>query len=426
VPTQLPAHLPHQPLDALGGPDQEWLFGEITRLLDGASSSRVAAGGFGWLDGDGRLDPARGRPLWITTRMTHCFALGRLLGREQDGPLADHGVAALGGLYRDTEFGGWHTDPDHPGDRDDTGLKGAYGHAFVILAASSATAADRPGGRELLADALAVSERYFWDDRAGAVAEEWDRGFAVLDPYRGANANMHTVEAYLAAADATGDRTWRDRALRIASRIIGSGAHGHEWRVPEHFDADWTEQPDYNRDAPAHPFRPYGATPGHGLEWGRLLLHLEASLAADGLLDAPEAGAGAHSWLRRAAIGLFDRALTDGWDDEHGGICYTTDWDGTPVVAQHFHWVTCEAIATAALLHRVTGEERFAEWYRRMWDYAREHFLDGRPGWQMEVDPDGAPSSVTWNGRPDTYHALQVCLVPMLPLTPAFASALAG
>lgn len=421
MPTQLPSHLPVQPIEALGGPTRDWLLTEATRLLDGATGSRVADGGFGWLDGDGRLAPAHGRPLWITTRMTHCFALGQLLGREQDAALVDHGVAALRGLYRDAENGGWFTDPDAESPAEVNAPKGAYGHAFVVLAGASATAAGRPGGRELLAEALAVQEKYFWDDEAGAVREEWDRTFTVCDPYRGANANMHTVEAYLAAADATGDRLWRDRALRIASRIIDLGARGHDWRVPEHFGADWSEQPEYNRDAPAHPFRPYGATPGHGLEWARLLLHLEASLIADGVFDA-----GAHGWLREAAVGLFDRALADGWDREHGGICYTTDWDGTPVVEQHFHWVTCEGIATAAVLHRVTGEARFAEWYQRMWDYAQQYFLDGRPGWQMEVNPDGSPSAVTWDGRPDTYHSLQVVLIPLLPLTPCFASSLAG
>lgn len=412
----------------LGGPTASWLLAETDRLLDTAAAARVVEGGFGWLDGDGRLDPARGRPLWITTRMVHCFALGHLLGRDGDAHLVDHGISALRALYRDAVHGGWHADPDlaasgasggtAPDDVAD--VKGAYGHAFVVLAGASATLAGRPGGAELLAEALDVQERYFWDEAAAAVVEEWDRPFAHCDTYRGANANMHTVEAYLAASDATGQALWRERALRIAERVIDRGARGHEWRVPEHFDADWSELPEYNRDQPAHPFRPYGATPGHGLEWARLLLHLEAGLAGvEGAGDPP-------GWLRPAAVGLFDRAMADGWDSRHGGLCYTTDWDGAAVVEQHFHWVTCEAIATAALLHRLTGQARFAQWYRLLWDYAQRHFLDGRPGWQMEVDPDGTPSAVTWTGRPDTYHAVQACLVPLLPVTPCFVAALAG
>ncbi len=31
---------------------------------------------------------------------------------------------------------------------------------------------------------------------------------------------------------------------------------------------------------------------------------------------------------------------------------------------------------------------------------------------------------MTWNGKPDTYHAFQATLIPRLPLTPALAPAL--
>lgn len=399
---------------------RQWLLDEADRLLTGAQASAAhlgdgAPGGFWWLDPAGAPDRERGRQLWITTRMTHCFALGQQLGRDGDTERVEHGLRSLLGAFADGEHGGWYHALDASGSPDRAAAKGAYGHAFVVLAGASAALAGHDLGRELLGQALQVQERYFWDDAAGAVVEEWDAAFAACDPYRGANANMHTVEAYLAAADATGDRRWRDRALRIAQRLVHVGARGHQWRVPEHFDAGWQELPDYNADAPAHPFRPYGVTPGHGLEWARLLLHLRASLTADGL-DAP-------SWLGEAATGLFDRALADGWDDTGGGIAYTTDWSGRPVVEQRFHWVVCEAIAAAWALHLVTGEQRFADWYTRLWAYAQRSYIDPAvPGWQHEVNPDGSPSTRTWTGRPDVYHALQATLVPLLPLTPVFAA----
>ena len=53
-------------------------------------------------------------------------------------------------------------------------------------------------------------------------------------PYRGANANMHMVEAYLAAADAGADPVWRQRALRITERIVHRVARGAGWLLPEH------------------------------------------------------------------------------------------------------------------------------------------------------------------------------------------------
>ena len=92
-------------------------------------------------------------------------------------------------------------------------------------------------------------------------------------PYRGINANMHTVEAFLAAG-ATGDPLWRDRALRITLRVLGF-AEGASWRIPEHCDSTWSPVPYYSQDKPGDKFRPGGATPGHPFEWARLTVHLQ-------------------------------------------------------------------------------------------------------------------------------------------------------
>ncbi|HEY6798715.1 MAG TPA: AGE family epimerase/isomerase [Kineosporiaceae bacterium] len=397
-------------------PTPGWLAAEVDRLLDGARAARASAGGFGWLDADGRLDPTRPRQLWITARMTHCFALGLLRGREADAVLVDHGLAALGGGFADAEHGGWY---DAVGDHGPLpGPKGAYGHAFVLLAASSATVARRPGAADLLRTAAAVVLEHFWDDAAGAMVEEWDRAWSSADPYRGANANMHSVEAFLAVAGASRDAGWLDRALRIADRIINGGARAHDWRVPEHFGPDWTELPEYNADAPAHPFRPYGVTPGHGLEWSRLMVTLA--------LARERAGRPVPGWLMESARRLFDRAVGDGWDAARGGFPYTTDWQGRPVVTERFHWVACEAIAAAWALHAATGETGYADLWARFWAFARATYLDGRPGWLHEADAQGRPTSITWTGRPDVYHALQAALISQLPPAPSFAEALAS
>ena len=68
----------------------------------------------------------------------------------------------------------------------------------------------RPGAKELLADALEVYDKYFWNEEEGLSCDTWNTEFTVLDEYRGINANMHTVEAFLAAADVTGDDKYRE------------------------------------------------------------------------------------------------------------------------------------------------------------------------------------------------------------------------
>jgi sulfoquinovose isomerase len=400
--------------------DEQYLAAQRADLLRFAQGARHQLG-FGWLDDAGDVDMGRPVELWITCRMTHVVGLGLLAGeppapggpdRAELAALAAHGVRCLSGTLADTQHGGWFAAVISDGPVDDA--KRAYGHAFVLLAASTAVAAGVPGAQGLLRDALDVFDRYFWDDEAGLVVEEWDRTWSVLDAYRGINANMHTLEAYLAVGDVTGQPVWHRRAGRIAEGVAG-WARDNQWRIPEHFDASWTPLPEYNREAPSHPFRPYGATVGHGLEWARLLVAVDATL-----------GYAAPPGLVEAAVALTDRATSDGWAvDGADGFVYTTDWQGRPVVRSRMHWVLAEALNTAEVLHRATGDERYLDDLRRWWDYADRCLVDHRSGsWRHELDPTNSPSAEVWPGRPDVYHAYQAALLPCLPITPSFAQAL--
>jgi mannose/cellobiose epimerase-like protein (N-acyl-D-glucosamine 2-epimerase family) len=389
-----------------------WLEAEGDRLLDFGRASRHPDG-FAWLDEEGH--PAADQPveLWVTCRMTHVYALGHLMGRPECTPLVDHGIASLGGSLHDDVHGGWYAKVGAAGPT--TTDKTAYEHAFVVLAGASAAASGRSGGLELLHEALGVFLEHFWDDEHGMVVEQWDESFSVLDGYRGANANMHSVEALLAAADALGDPSLRQRAARILTRVVHDLAADNGWRIPEHFDDTWTPTPDYNIDDPAHPFRPYGATIGHALEWSRLALHLRAGL-----------GAAAPGWLLDDARALFRVAVDEGWAvDGADGFVYTVDWEGAPVVRERMHWVAAEGTAAAAALFAATGEPAYADWYETWWQHVADRFRDPERGsWHHELSSTNEPSSHTWRGKPDIYHAFQATLVPRLPLTPMLASAL--
>ncbi|HEY0126697.1 MAG TPA: AGE family epimerase/isomerase, partial [Blastococcus sp.] len=325
---------------------------DLDGLLDFAARAWVDDGGFGYLGADGRVLPDRPVETWIVARMTHVFGLAALLGRPGSAELSRHGVAALtDGPLRDAEHGGWRASTE-----DDA--KTAYVHAFAVLAGSTAATAGIPGGRALLDDALDVWQTRFWDDGQGLAVEEWDRAWTRLDDYRGVNANMHGVEAMLAAADAVAEpaaaERLRARARRTTERVVHGWARERDWRLPEHFTADWQPLPDFNRDEPADPFRPYGVTIGHQFEWARLALHVRAVTP-----DPP-------SWLLEDALALFDAAASRGWAaDGQDGFPYTLGWDDRPVVGARMHWVLCEAVAAAAVLAEVTGEPSYRELARR-------------------------------------------------------------
>lgn len=402
---------------------------EFRALVDFSRQSRVTTG-FGYMGPDGAVDATKPVELWITCRMTHVFSLAHLYGIAGAAEFADHGVASLLGPLRDHVYGGWYSAVDHHVDEDGHGIplgggrKEGYAHAFVVLAATSAVAAGRPGAGELLDAALDVQERFWWEPEFGRVRESWDRAFTVSEDYRGMNANMHTTECYLSAYDVTADRTWLDRAVAIlafAAQVAGD----LDWRVAEHFTSTWEPLPEYNRDEPAHPFRPFGVTPGHGLEWSRLMLHARAALEAAG--DEP------GEWMIDAATHLFERAVADAWDvDGAPGFVYTTDFQGRPVVRERMHWVLCEALGAAVVLgntlERLGGHggdvaavsQHFAEWIGYAWANLRE----GPGRWYHELTPENRPGSRTWQGKPDTYHISQAVLLPRLPTTPTFAAAL--
>ena len=379
---------------------RRWLDEQLRRQLAFGTAFLHPDGGAAWLDETGK--PGLSRPVftWITARMAHVYSLGALAGISGCGELADRALAGLTGRLYDVEHGGWLASVGPDRRVDDT--KSCYATAFVQLAAATATRAGRPGAAQLLDDAAEVLEARFRTE-TGLYADSWDRTWTTLRAYRGVNANMHVVEADLAAAAATGDAAFLDRALVITQRVVDHWAREKQWRVPEHFDADWKPLPDHHRDQPDHPFEPFGATVGHGLEWSRLVLELRTAL-----------GAAAPEWMLPATTSLFDRAARDGWSvDGHAGFVYTTDWDGTPVVRDRMHWVVCEAICAAAALHEATGEPAYDELYRTWWAHAVEHWIDPANGsWRHQLTPELEPADSVWPGRPDLYHSVHAVVLP--------------
>ena len=361
-------------------------------------------GGSYYLGDDGTPWKDRPRETWITSRMCHVYSLGAMLGHDGSEALADAALKGLTGELHDDEHGGWYAGLTADGDI--LPDKQCYAHAFVILAASSAMLAGRPLAKELLKDALRIYDNFFWQDEIGLSVDKWNTEFTELDDYRGINANMHTVEAFLAAADALGDENYRVRAGRIISHIV-VWAKENNWRIPEHFTSDWQMDLECNKDRPDDQFKPYGATPGHGIEWARLITQWAVSTYRK--YDNENA----KDYIKIAEK-LYNTAVSDAWDvDGAPGICYTTDWEGKPIVHDRMHWTLAEAINTSAVLYRVTGNEKYKEDYAKFMEYLDEKVLDHKNGsWFHQLDRNNNLLGTVWPGKSDLYHALQAMMIP--------------
>ena len=69
--------------------------------------------------------------------------------------------------------------------------------------------------------------------------------------------------------------------------------------------------------------------------------------------------------------------------------------------------------------------EHYEHCYRSWVDYAEEYLIKSPGAWVHELDRDNEPSTRTWAGHPDVYHALQATLMARLPVWPAIGQALA-
>ena len=385
-----------------------WLEAETDRLLEFGRASVHPDGGFGWLDDerppdrrpagraldhlpdDPRLRPRTpARPAGLRRRWstTACAALQRPVPRPRARRLVRRGGRGRADRHRQD------------------GLRAR------VRASSPPPAPPRPAPR---AAASCWTRRspcwteHFWDDDAGMVVEQWDAAWTTLDGYRGVNANMHTVEAFLAAADV--DRRPVAGATGRCGSPTGSctaSAPATTGGIPEHFDATWTPLLDYNRDSRrtrSGPTAPPSGTGWSGPGWRsparrprrRRAAGLAARRRARPVRRGRARGLGRRRRRRLRLHGRLGRRTRRARADALGGR---------------------RGAAAAAALHAVDRRGRLRRVVPDLVGPHRGLVLDRDGGsWWHELGRNRPRG--TWAGKPDPYHAFQATLIPRLPVAP--------
>ena len=112
------------------------------------------------------------------------------------------------------------------------------------------------GASQCLQSVWDFMENYFYEPAHNAYADERDESLQHLSDYRGQNANMHSVEACLAAYEATAEQKFFDRADLIAHQFTVTLAKQADGQIWGHYDANWQHDWVYNIDKPDDLFKP--------------------------------------------------------------------------------------------------------------------------------------------------------------------------
>ena len=219
--------------------------------------------------------------------------------------------------------------------------------------------------QRLLEDAVDVAERQFF--RGGDLAlNTASEDFREVTPYRGQNPNMHFCEAFIAAYEATGHARYLERAYRIADVLA------RNWRPALAGSSGRIMTPaggptgSAGRATARAWRRPAAVSPGHQIEWAKLLGILARHRDAD--------------WLLPQAVHLYRLGWDFGWNRPDGGFVNGLNRRLEVEDARPSYWSPSEAIGGAAVLAAATGNEDYWADYERAWDYALTHLVDAEHG----------------------------------------------
>ncbi len=128
---------------------------------------------------------------------------------------------------------------------------------------------------------------------------------------------------------------------------------------------------------------PIGRTinPGHAIEAAWFMLQ-ELGSFNDGQQLMPK------------ALNILDWSLERGWDNEYGGINYFEDIDGRPM-EQYEHdmklwWPAGESLVATLMAYEMSGNEKYAKWFEKIFDYSFDRFSDKDRGeWVGYLTRDG-------------------------------------
>jgi mannobiose 2-epimerase len=275
--------------------------------------------------------------------------------------------------------------------------KRVYGQAYAVYALSEyARARGQRRALDIAMETFVLLERAARDREHGgyyeAVARDWSGPQTAalstldMDCPKSMNTNLHVLEAFTSLLRASGDPAVREALRDLVEihidRVMTSPSH-----VGLFFENDWTSLED-------------AVSFGHDIEASWLLAEA-ASVAWEGPL--PER-------TERAVLEIASgtaEALT-----ENGGSL-PNERRGGHFDADRVWWVQAEAIVGMVNAWQISGDRRYLDLARGVWEFVKGSIIDREHGeWLWGVHEDGRRMEGREKGGPwkASYHNSRACM----------------
>lgn len=316
------------------------------------------AGGFiEKLDAAGKADADAPRRVRVQARQIYCFAKAAQLGwYPQGAEIARKGLDYMLAKAKSPDGKPGFVHILAPDGSVLNPLRDTYDHAFVLLALATVYQLDRDAKVRTEIDEL----MQFIDTQLRSPDGGYLEGVPASMPRR-QNPQMHLLEAFIAAFDATHDQAFQARAGDLFGLFSSNLFDAKKGVLGEYFEQDWSR------------IEPVSVEPGHQAEWVWLLKGFERIT-------------GCPTGKQRAA--LLESALR--CRDATGCLVDEGDAQGNIVKATRRCWPQTEIIK-AFVAQAESGVEGAADEARaalvRLDKYYLQHPVKG--GWYDQFDGEG-------------------------------------
>jgi N-acylglucosamine 2-epimerase len=313
------------------------------------------------LDRDGSVYDTM-KYMWMQWRIVYMFAEIYLAGYKKDSyiDIAEKGFDFLYKHGRD-EAGRYYFALNREG----VPAMAPYSLFSDCFAAMGGAKLYKVTGKQIYADAaVEAMNNYIERAKSGNSALQWNKSLSGKTPYLSLGHYMMMANLGLIMNECLNSNEF-DSAMDTALDMVLNKFYSKEFGlVFENMPVN-SDSPDLDSSIGRQ------MNPGHVLEamWF-LLNYLENVPGSDDKINA--------------IVKIISNTLDFGWDKEFGGIFYFMDALGKPhIELQHdmkLWWVHNEATLACLHAYKVTKDDKFADWFKKVDDYTWSHFPDPEYG----------------------------------------------